>query len=176
MTRVFCEAGPITRPGHAVEETGACTLRFESGAVGTFVFSDAVAAACSFEQATGENPSIPQTVSSDASAGGGLQLIPPSQGEPIYTFLGTAGSMSFPSLQVFHYPNPSGCWTDTFEKDEAPALDPTPPFVLQLRHFAAVCRGDEEPACSAAEAVRAIETLEAIKESIRTGLPVDVPQ
>lgn len=41
IVRVFCELGPSTR-GHDVEETGACTLKFENGMVGTFVFSEYV--------------------------------------------------------------------------------------------------------------------------------------
>lgn len=39
ITRVYCEQGPNTR-GHDVEETGALTMRFASGAVGTFIFSE----------------------------------------------------------------------------------------------------------------------------------------
>jgi hypothetical protein len=62
ITRVYCEQGPNTR-GHAVEETGACTLRFASDAVGTFIFSDAAASPYQFEGATGENPTMPHTVS-----------------------------------------------------------------------------------------------------------------
>ena len=36
---VYCEVGRSTR-GFPVDETGACTLRFASGVVGTFVFSE----------------------------------------------------------------------------------------------------------------------------------------
>lgn len=39
ISRVFCEKGESTR-GFEVEETGACTLKFASGVVGTFVFSE----------------------------------------------------------------------------------------------------------------------------------------
>lgn len=39
ITRVYCEVGASTR-GFPVDETGAVTLRFGSGVVGTFVFSE----------------------------------------------------------------------------------------------------------------------------------------
>ena len=39
ITRVYCELGSNTR-GFEVEETGAITLKFASGTVGTFVFSE----------------------------------------------------------------------------------------------------------------------------------------
>jgi predicted dehydrogenase len=78
---------------------------------------------------------------------------------------------------VFHYPDPAtGSWTSPLVQDDALPIDNTPPFTRQLQHFARVCRGEEEPGCSALEALKAIATLEAIKESITTGLPVVVPQ
>ncbi|GAA6056165.1 hypothetical protein JCM3770_004239 [Rhodotorula araucariae] len=155
VARVFCEVGESTR-GHAVEETGACTLKFASGVVGTFVFSDAVAAPYTFEGATGENPLMPH------------------YGETTYTFLGTSGSFSFPQLQLWHYASPTHAWQDSLVQDEAAPVDPTPPFTLQLRHFLDVCEGAAEPQCSGEDALGTIITLEAIVESMRTGLPVVV--
>lgn len=49
-------------------------------------------------------------------------------------------------------------------------------FTRQLKNFVDVCRGDAEPNCSGIDALGTIITLEAIKESIRTGKPVDVEQ
>lgn len=47
VERVFCERGASMR-GFEVEETGACTLRFASGVVGSFVFSECVRLSLSF--------------------------------------------------------------------------------------------------------------------------------
>ncbi|GAA5998199.1 Gfo/Idh/MocA family protein [Rhodotorula paludigena] len=157
VVRVYCEVGESTR-GHAVEETGACTLKFASGMVGTFIFSDAAASPYNFESATGENPLLPQT------------------GEPTYTVLGTRGSLSFPQLQTWHYTDPSHSWTDSLVQDDALAIDPTPPFTHQLRHFADVCEGTVEPQCGGEDALCTIITLEAILESMKTGNPVDIAQ
>ncbi|GAA5961100.1 hypothetical protein JCM8115_005825 [Rhodotorula mucilaginosa] len=155
IVRVYCEGGQSTR-GFPVDETGACTLRFASGVVGTFIFSDATASPYNFESATGENPLLPAT------------------GQTTYTLLGTRGSMAFPDLQPWHYSSQDGCWTDTLTQDAAGAIDTTPPFTLQLRHFVEVVRGQAEPRCSARDGLATVATLEAIIESLRTGKPVDV--
>ena len=51
VVKVYCQQGPSTR-GFDVEETGALVLTFKSGAVGTFVFSDAVASPHNWEGAS----------------------------------------------------------------------------------------------------------------------------
>ncbi|GAA6052323.1 Oxidoreductase [Rhodotorula toruloides] len=155
ITRVYCEVGASTR-GYPVDETGAVTLRFASGVVGTFLFSDASASPYFFEAATGENPLMPQAA--------------------IYTILGTQSSLAFPSLEVWHYPSPSGSWTDPLLRSDPLPLDPTPPFTHQLRHFVDVVEGRAEPRCSGRDALQTIATLEAIARSIETGLPVEVQQ
>ncbi|GAA5864667.1 hypothetical protein JCM3774_006033 [Rhodotorula dairenensis] len=155
IVRVYCEVGASTR-GFPVDETGACTLKFASGIVGTFLFSDATPSPYNFESATGENPMLPAT------------------GETTYTFLGTRGSMAFPDLQPWHYDSDSGCWTDKLVQDAAESVDETAPFTLQLRHFMDVVRGRAEPRCSARDGLATVATLEAIIESLRTGKPVNV--
>uniref|UniRef100_A0A0K3CHY2 BY PROTMAP: gi/472581415/gb/EMS19154.1/ quinate utilization oxidoreductase QutH [Rhodosporidium toruloides NP11] n=1 Tax=Rhodotorula toruloides TaxID=5286 RepID=A0A0K3CHY2_RHOTO len=137
ITRVYCEVGASTR-GYPVDETGAVTLRFASGVVGTFLFSEC--------------------------------------GETVYTILGTQSSLAFPSLEVWHYPSPSGSWTDPLLRSDPLPLDPTPPFTHQLRHFVDVVEGRAEPRCSGRDALQTIATLEAIARSIETGLPVEVQQ
>ncbi|GAA6000643.1 hypothetical protein JCM10207_004590 [Rhodosporidiobolus poonsookiae] len=157
VVRVYCETGAFTR-GHPAEETGACTLKFASGTVGTFIFSDAAASPYNFESATGENPLMPQ------------------ESQTVYTIFGTSGSMAFPSLQVWHYPSPSGSWTDKLVQDEPLPVDPTPPFTRQLRHFVDVVEGRAEPSCGGLDGLKTIITLEAILQSMKTGQPVDVAQ
>ncbi|GAA5827750.1 hypothetical protein JCM5353_002294 [Sporobolomyces roseus] len=157
IIRVYCEVGSRTR-GFEVEETGAITLKFASGIVGTFIFSDAAASAGHFESASGENPLIPRL------------------GEPIYSIVGTQGSFSFPDLELHRYRSTSEAWFDKLTVDPSPPIDPTPPFTHQLRHFVKVIGGMEEPNCSVQDALLTILTLEAILESAKTGLPVEVSQ
>ncbi|BGP13344.1 hypothetical protein JCM10213_001469 [Rhodosporidiobolus nylandii] len=157
ITRVYCETGPSTR-GHAVEETGACTLKFASGAVGTFIFSDAAASPYNFESATGENPLMPQ------------------ESQTVYTVFGTRGSFSFPELKLWHYEIPSQSWTDKLTQDDPLPVDSTPPFTRQLRHFVDVVEGRAEPSCGGLDGLKTIIALEAILQSMKTGLPVEVEQ
>ncbi len=86
--------------------------------------------------------------------------------------------MTVPELKVHRYArdDDKGCWTDPFTADQAPAIEDIPPFTLQLRHFVDVCKGKAEPNCSSLEALKTIILLEAIKESMAKGVPVDVPQ
>lgn len=51
IIRVYCAKGPSTR-GFSVEETGAIVMTFASGAVGTFVFSDATVSPHNWEGAS----------------------------------------------------------------------------------------------------------------------------
>ena len=63
-----------------VDETVQITMKFASGAVGSFLFSDTAASPNSWECATGENPTIPAT------------------GETCLTIFGTKGSIGIPAL------------------------------------------------------------------------------
>ncbi|KAJ7700339.1 hypothetical protein B0H17DRAFT_1195753 [Mycena rosella] len=155
IVRVYCERGVSTR-GAPAEETGALTMAFRSGTVGTFVFSDAVASPHSFEAATGENPMIPY------------------KGENVYTFLGTRGTASFPELKAHHYANANGDWTSEFLTDAVPEVDAVPPFTRQLQHFTRVCRGEEEAKCSGLDALKTIIVVEAVKESMKTGRVIEM--
>ena len=40
------------------------------------------------------------------------------------------------------------------------------PFDTQLKHFAAVCRGNESPSCSGEDGLRALMVCEAIRRAI----------
>ncbi|CDR36776.1 RHTO0S02e06722g1_1 [Rhodotorula toruloides] len=198
ITRVYCEVGASTR-GFPVDETGAVTLRFGSGVVGTFVFSECglplrtcallgltVVLAAHQRRLTSLRPQQARIRSCRKPQA--LLRFPPLvllfpwltngsvQGETVYTVLGTQGSLAFPSLQVWHYPSLSGSWTDPLIRSDPLPLDPTPPFTHQLRHFVDVVEGRAEPRCSGRDALQTIATLEAIAKSIETGLPVEVEQ
>jgi predicted dehydrogenase len=159
INRVYVERGIETRP-HEVEETVAMTLRFDSGLVGTFVLSDAVASPFNFESATGENPLIPKT------------------GQAVYTILGTRGSISVPEMRRWHYDaqGSKGSWMDPIEFDDSlkNGIDDVPPFTLQLRDLVAVQRGEKEPTCSGIEGCKSLFVMEAIIKSMETRKVVTV--
>ncbi len=138
--------------GFKVEDTVAITLRFETGALGTILLSDSAATAQSWELTSGENP-----------------IYAHCPGEDSLTVVGTAGSLSIPTMRLRTYATgvePS--WTEPFET-EIIAVERADPLVRQLEHFCAVIRGAAEPLVTVEDGVRNLAVIEAILEAIRTG-------
>ncbi|KAH8898633.1 NAD(P)-binding protein [Thozetella sp. PMI_491] len=163
ITRVFHEPGPKLR-GYEVEETGAVTLRFASGAVGTFVFSDTALTPFTFEAATGENPELIHWSGCD-----------------VYRVMGTKGSIELPSLKRYYYSGEKqdGCWTDELAKDDlyTPTRDPgrfqytydNAPFTKRLVHWVDVIQKGATPNCTLKDGIMATKILDALVESAEKG-------
>ena len=117
-------------------------VTFRHGALGTISISDTVVAPWSWELTTGENPAYPET---DQSC---------------YLVGGTQGSLSFPTLEVWHYRDRPG-WQEPIERTRvvAPKEDT---LAAQLRHFCEVVRGAEAPLVDGHEALRTLEVTLAI--------------
>ena len=67
----------------AVEDTVVTTLKFASGALGTFALSETMASPCSWEQTSGENTDYPRYPTEDC-----------------YFIAGTQGSLAVPTLRT----------------------------------------------------------------------------
>lgn len=162
IVRVFAERTQAQRgvnDEEAVEEGAAITLRFASGVVGTFLVCDVVPSAHNFEAGTGENPAIP------------LQ----GEGADFYRIFGTRASLSVPDLVRSSYDGRKArSWTETLMQERVEVGRIVPPFELQMEHFVRVVRGEEEPVCSGTDGLRAMVVCDAVKRSLRTGVPVDV--
>ena len=135
--------------GRALEDTGAVTLDFASGALGSFLFSDAAPSPWSFEAATGENPTI---------AGGGRD---------VYRIVGTRGALSLPSLTLFEGTD----WAKPVvtHRLDAPVTDP---LRAQLDHFVEVIAGRAAPLCSGADGLAALRAALAIQAAGRAAREV----
>ncbi|KAF2499978.1 NAD(P)-binding protein [Lophium mytilinum] len=157
ITRVHAEATPKQRE-HAVEEGAAIILKFASGAVGTFVLSDAIPSPYSFEAGTGENPTIPYT------------------GQDFYRIFGTNASLSVPDMHLWSYPSGQKSWTETIDSKKVEVEEMKAPFELQVAHFVKVIRGQEEPSCSGKDGLRAVVVCEAIKKALKQGGSVDIAE
>lgn len=156
ITRVYAEPMPLRR-GFDAEEGCAITLRFASGAVGTFVLSDNVPSPHNFEAGTGENPLIPRT------------------GKDFYRIFGTDGTLSVPDLMLSSYAKrPVKSWLEEMNSEVVGMDDVKTPFESQLAHFIKVVKGAEEPSCSGADGIAALLVCEAVKKSIEIGLPVEI--
>ncbi|MDP9459017.1 MAG: Gfo/Idh/MocA family oxidoreductase [Actinomycetota bacterium] len=140
--------------GFAVEDTVAVTMRFASGALGTFLLSDAAASARSWEQTSGENPAYPL-----------------SPDEDCYLIAGTGGSLAVPSLRMRSYAGTLSWW-EPWETAVVP-VERRDPLRTQLEHFCDVVRGRAAPLVSGRDAVETLRVTLAVAEAARTGGLID---
>ena len=143
--------------GLEVEDTVSLNLGFESGAVGSFLASDAGVSPWGWDQSTEETlafPFLPDGVA--------------------YRLVGTRGALSVPNLAKYSYdPSVSGDWHSPLSRTYLP-FAPRGSFQAQLDHFVEVARGEAEPLVSAEDASRTLALVEAAALAARTRTTVDV--
>lgn len=140
----------------AVEDTAVMTLKFTSGALGTFTLSDTVASPRSWEQTSGENIAYPHYPSEDC-----------------YFIAGTKGSLAVPTMRTWTYAGGDGepGWWKPFD-EQTLTLDAVDPLAAQLDHFCDLIAGKAEPIITVSDALQSLLTVEAIRQSIATGVTV----
>lgn len=138
--------------GFAVEDTAAIIARFANGALGTLTVSDATATPWNWEMTVSENPFFPR------------------QPENCYYFAGTEGGFAVPKMELWHYAGEKG-WGAPFSR-ETIDVQPTDPYVQQIRHFCRVILGEEKPFITGADAARTLAATLAIKKAAETGSSV----
>ncbi|OUM03670.1 Gfo/Idh/MocA family protein [Variovorax sp. JS1663] len=142
--------------GFEVEDTAAVLLRFRNGALGTVTVSDTAAAPWNWDLSAGEAERFPRQ---DINA---------------HFYSGTEGSLTLPRLELWRYRQDQGAaqgWHDplTVERTVVHTGDP---YVEQMRHFAALIEGREEPVCSALDGLRTLEATLAVTQAAATGSQV----
>ncbi len=140
----------------AVEDSAVMTLKFASGALGTFALSDTVASPRSWEQTSGENTAYPHYPTEDC-----------------YFIAGTKGSLAVPTMRTWIYADTDrepGWWTPFTE--QTLALDAVDPLAAQLEHFCDLIAGKVEPIITVSDALQSLLTVEAVRQSIATGKTV----
>ena len=141
------------RRGHEVEDSVAITLRFASGALGSFVLSDTAASTRSWEQTSGENPAYARDTR-----------------EACYLVSGECGTLALPTLRLQTAAGEPSWHAAMDERTLAvPARDP---LQRQLEHYAAVIRGAQAPLVSARDAARTLQATLAVAEAAASGLAV----
>ena len=141
----------------AVEDTAAMALRFENGALGTFLLSDTAASPRSWEQTSRENKAYPTYPDEDA-----------------YVVMGANGSLAVPTMRVKYYDRrEERSWFKPFKEKTIP-LERADPLALQIRHFAAVIRGEAEPLVTGRDGLQNLRVTEAIVEAARTGRMIHI--
>ncbi len=150
------------RRGFLIEDTAALAFRFENGALGSFLISDAGASPWSFEAASSENPAI---------AGSGQDYI---------RIVGTEGALEFPSLTRWGRSAPGEIeWSKPLARHEGSHFDRVDPLLEQINRFAAVVAGGTDTAlCTGADGIAALGMTLAAALSAKLGKPLsmgDVP-
>ena len=140
--------------GFEVEDSAAITLRFASGALGSFLLSDCAASPRSWEQTSGENKAYDH-----------------HPGEDCYLVAGERGSLAVPTMRLREFGAAVPSWTSPLITDTLPVAE-LDPLVAQLAHFCAVLRREAPPLVTAADATRTLAATLAVAESARTGRPV----
>ena len=143
--------------GFPVEDTVAISLRFASGALGTFMLSDAAASARSWEQTSQENKAYPSYDDEDC-----------------YVISGTNGSLSVPTMRLKTYPRPEDrSWWKPFEQGVV-GMVRDDPIKRQMEHFGAVIRGEAQPLVSAQDGLANLRVTEAIVQAAKSGGTVEL--
>src|SRR3989441_8024879 len=136
----------------AVEDTVAINLRFENGALGSFLLSDTAASPKRWEQTSQENKAYPTYPDEDA-----------------YVVIGSDGSLAVPTMRLKYYARKEDrSWWKPFKSETIP-LERADPLALQIEHFAAVIRGETVPLVSGRDGLQNLRVTEAIAEAAKTG-------
>ncbi len=150
IVRVYAELGHQVR-GLDVEDTVAATMRFESGALGTLVSSDATPSPWGWEQGSGENPNVPST------------------GRNCYRLLGTQASLALPRLEFYsHDTEVEGSWLAPIA--QAPiAHGARAALRKQLAEFCSVVREETLPRVSGRDGFATLAATLAVSRSGEKG-------
>lgn len=138
--------------GHDVEDTAAVLLEFASGALGTLLLSDTVAAPHSWERTSGENPMFPR-----------------ERGHDCIHLHGTHGTLAVPTLRLWRQAEPS--WTAPLDASTLDIAEHDP-LMRQLAHFCDVVEGRAAPLVDVADALNTLAATLAIHEAGECGVRV----
>lgn len=144
---------------YPVEDTSAISIRFNNGALGTFVLSDTAASDRSWELTSGE----------DSRYGAAH-----SDKDDCYVVAGTMGSLSIPTMRLLKYGSPeSRSWRKPFDRGVVP-LAAADPLERQIAHFRDVILGLAPPRVSGRDGLQNLHVVAAIVEAATTGKAVAI--
>lgn len=147
--------------GLAVEDSATLAFAFGSGALGSFLMSDAGLSPWAFEAGTNENPAIAPS------------------GQDYLRIIGTAGALSLPSMTRWQADGAPADWTNPLRCAKAWSGATVDPISAQLDRFARVAMGEEDTIlCDATAGLSALAITLATAYAAQEGRPVrphDVP-
>jgi predicted dehydrogenase len=146
--------------GFPVEDTAAINLRFDNGALGTFLLSDTAASDRSWEHTSNEDKFRYHLAHTDE--------------DDCYLVCGTWGSLAIPTMRLQRFlKDEDRSWHKALDKSEI-KLEVIDPLAAQVAHFCDVIRGEAEPWVSVRDGLQNLRVVEAIHQATRTGQVVRV--
>ncbi|MSO96137.1 MAG: Gfo/Idh/MocA family oxidoreductase [Thermoleophilia bacterium] len=142
--------------GHAVEDTVAVALRFASGAVGTYLLTDASPSPYFWEIAAEQSLTFPH------------------QAEDCYVVFGRKASLAVPTLDLWEH-EAGGDWRDPLVRRRLSAPVQSC-YVAQLENLIDVIHGTADPVVSGREGAMTLAATLAVARAITEGRPVDVAE
>jgi predicted dehydrogenase len=140
-----------------VEDSAAITMRFASGALGTFMLSDTAASDRSWEHTSGEDPRYAKAHTDE---------------DDCYIVAGTFGSLAIPTMRLQRFASAADqSWHKGLDKSVIP-LEVVDPLARQIAHFAEVVRGNAKPLVSARDGLQNLRVVDAIVEAAKSGRTV----
>jgi len=146
-----------TARGFDVEDTVSVALRFEGGALGSFLISNAVASPYTWEITSGQ-----------------ALYFPHEPGDCFY-FGGREASLAVPSMTIWRHDGKDKSWQDPFRRQHA-TLDDSRTYQNQIEHFLNVISGDEAPIVSARDAMLSLAATLAVDAAAREDRTVTVQE
>lgn len=137
-----------------VEDSISIVMETKDGPTATYCVSDGIPAPWSYELTARENPNFKFADNHDC-----------------YFFMGTKGSLAFPSMRFYTYDEDQYGWYSPLKIEKLKVTD-NDPMKAELEHFIDVVRGAAEPVCTGEDALESLKVIMAIKESAETGNPV----
>ena len=131
--------------GFANEDSAVVNLRFARGTLGSAVLSDCSVSPWSWEMNSAENTLYAHTP------------------ENCYLISGTLGALAIPQMRWWRYGEKSG-WHEPLIQ-ETLQVESVDPFILQLNHFLQVISHEAQPIIDAADALRSLEVIDAIRQA-----------
>jgi predicted dehydrogenase len=142
--------------GFAVEDTAAISMRFVSGALGTFALSDAACSDRSWEHTSGEDPAYAKAHAK----------------EDCCLVVGTEGSLAIPTMRLTRYLRPEDrSWHEAFDRSVVP-IEPADPLQRQLAHFVRVVRREARPLVGPRDGLANVRVVDAIARAAQSGCAI----
>lgn len=142
--------------GHEVEDTVAVAMRFASGAVGTYLLTDASPSPYFWEIAAEQSLTFPH------------------QAEDCYVVFGRTASLAVPGLDLWEH-EAEGDWRDPLVRRRLSAPVESC-YLAQLENLIAVVCGTAEPVVSGREGALTLAATLAVARAIAEDRPVDVAE